>query len=222
MTKRFKNRTDAGVQLADKLKRYKDATNTIILALPRGGVPVAYQVAKNLNLPMDLFIVRKLGFPGQEEYAMGAIAGNEVCVFNTQALILGNVKPEEVQSVIDNETKELVRRNELYRKGRPMPNLHTKKVILVDDGIATGSSIKAALLALEKFQPKEITLAVPVLPENSIKELEPLTNALIYLDAPKMFFSVGNWYEDFTQVSDNEVIQLLAQANMIQERRLGR
>lgn len=212
MDKRFKNRGEAGSKLAEKLKHYKGLPDTIVLALPRGGVPVAWQIAKRLELPLDVLIVRKLGFPNHQEYAMGAIAGNEICVFNKQALILADVKPEKIQSVIDKETKELKRRNELYRHAKPMPYLHTKRVILIDDGIATGSSIKAALLALEKFQPKEIVLAIPILPKDSIKEIESLVDSLIYLAAPEPFYSIGNWYEDFSQISDNEVIELLAQA----------
>lgn len=209
MTKLLQNRSIAGKQLADKLQPYKNAVDTIVLALPRGGVPVAYQIATILNLPFDVFIVRKLGFPDHKEYAMGAIAGNETCLFNTQALEQTNISYEDIKAVISKEKAELERRNELYRQNREMPNLHPKRVIIVDDGIATGASIKVALLALEKLQPKEIILAVPVLPANSINEIELLVDKLIYLIAPEIFYGVGQWYEDFPQVSDSEVIELL-------------
>jgi predicted phosphoribosyltransferase len=215
MSKHFKDRTTAGKELAKRLTTYKDDPNSIILALPRGGVPVAYEIASFLNLPMDLFMVRKIGFPGNEEYAMGAITINNETIFNVEAATKFAIDSSLVLAIIARESAELTRRNELYRQGKPMPELKSKRVILVDDGVATGATIKAVLVAIGKFLPKEIVLAVPVLPKDTLEELSPSVSKIVYLDAPEPFYAVGNSYVAFPQVTDSEVIELINKAKKL-------
>lgn len=208
----LKNRTEAGKMLGMRLLAYKNAFNTLIFALPRGGVPVAYEIAITLNLPLDLIIVRKLGFPGHEEYAMGAITSDRVFI-NPELSAQINIADEHIRGVIEREQQELSRRNKLYRQSKPMPNLQDKQVILVDDGIATGSSITAAILALKKLKAKTIILATPVLPPDTLLDLEKLVTKIVYLFTPTPFLGVGRWYEEFPQTSDEEVIYLCEQAS---------
>lgn len=209
----LKNRTEAGKILADKLGIYRNSPNTIVLALPRGGVPVAYEIALKLNLPLDLVIVRKLGYPGYEEYAMGALTFGEIIFINPEIrnkIDLGN---PDIQAVINKEKQEYIRRNTIYRHNKPMPTLKNKRVILVDDGVATGSSITAAILALNSLNPKEIILAIPIMPFEVLKNLKLHVEKIFYISTPTSFQSVGLWYEDFLQTSDDEVIDLCASAN---------
>ena len=208
----LKNRIKAGEMLVEKLISYKNSPDTIVFALPRGGVPVAYVIATYLNLPLDVIIVRKLGFPGHEEYAMGAITSNSVFI-NPDVATQINLADLKIQAIIKKEQQELLRRNKLYRQDKVMPDLHDKQVILVDDGIATGSSITAAIMLLKKMQVKSIILATPILPPDTLNDLKTLVDKVIYLFAPEPFWGVGRWYEDFPQTSDEEVICLCKKAN---------
>lgn len=208
----FKNRAEAGEMLAMKLISYKNALNTTVFALPRGGVPVAYVIATNLNLPLDVIIVRKLGFPGHEEYAMGAITSDSVFI-NPYVLTQINTADAKIQMVIKKEQQELLRRNKLYRQDKPMPDLHEKQIILVDDGIATGASITSVIMVLKKMYVKSIILATPVLPLEILDNLKVLVDKVVYLSTPEPFWSVGSWYKDFPQTSDEEVISLCKKAN---------
>lgn len=206
---KYKDRKEAGKLLAKLLMQYKEEKNTIIFALPRGGVPIAFEISQALNIQMDIFIVRKLGVPWQEELAMGAIAGNEICIFNNEVINGIQIEESEIQAVINKEKKELARRNQLYRAGRSLPDLTNQHVILVDDGIATGASMQAAILALKKMQAKKITLAIPVAPLSTIYQLEKLVDEVVCPQKPEPFYSVGTWYENFPQVTDKEVLELI-------------
>jgi predicted phosphoribosyltransferase len=205
----FENRQEAGRALATQLTRYKAQPNTIILALPRGGVPVAYEIAKTLTLPLDIFLVRKLGVPWHEELAMGAIADNDIVVLNDDLIDELGIRQDEIQAVIDKEKKELHRRNQYYRQGKPLPDLHQKQIILVDDGIATGSTIKAAILALKTFKPSRIILAVPVAPPVTLITLKPIVDEIQCVLTPEHLYSISQWYELFPQTSDAEVCDIL-------------
>lgn len=209
----IRDRHDAGQLLANKLLRYKNSSNSMVLALPRGGVPVAYEIATNLSLPLDILIVRKIGLPGHEEYAIGAITTNNIMVVNPEIEHLIDFDSKEIQQIIKKEKEELKRRNKVYRQDKPFPDLTNKKVILVDDGIATGASIKAAIFALKKFNLSELIIATPILPPSALEELTLLVNKIVYLSAPEPFFGVGKWYMDFPQTTDKEVISLLQRAN---------
>lgn len=214
---RYKNRKEAGQVLADNLKTYANHEDVIVLALPRGGVPVAYEVAKQLKVPLDVFIVRKLGVPGHEELAMGALATGEAIVFNEEIVESLKVSPKAIEQVIEQESQELKRRELAYRGNRPFPNLKDKTVILVDDGIATGASIRAAIVALRRFKPKEIIIAVPVAEINTCKAIAKIADKVICPLKPEHFYAVGAWYEYFDQTSDAEVKELLEQAGDAEE-----
>ncbi|HLX53787.1 MAG TPA: phosphoribosyltransferase [Aquella sp.] len=209
----LKDRTEAGKLLAGSLINYKNATDTIVLALPRGGVPVAYEISMKLNLPMDLVIVRKLGHPGHEEYAMGAITFGDIFYINPDVAYKIDINAPDIQAIIKKERQEYFRRNQLYRNNKPMPDVKGKRIILVDDGVATGSSIIAAIMALKELSPKEIVVAVPILPPDTLSNLKSLVTKVIFLYTPEPFGSVGSWYEDFPQTEDDEVIKLCAKAN---------
>lgn len=205
---RFSNREDAGRQLAN-LVEGQVGPGAIVLALPRGGVPVAAEVAQRLRAPLDVLLVRKLGVPGHEELAMGAIASGGVRVFNEDLLARLNIDPAGVEQVQQDELRELQRRERLYRGDRPLPVLEGREVVLVDDGLATGASMRAALMALRQYRPRRIIVAVPVAPPETVAELEDEADQVICLLAPDAFFSVGAWYDDFTQTTDDEVRALL-------------
>lgn len=205
----FHNRFDAGERLAIRLQTYQNDPDAIVLALPRGGVPVASRIAKRLNLPLDIFVVRKLGAPFQEELAMGAIASGDVVFFNKQIISDLRISEAEIQRVIAKEKAELSRREIKYRQNRPFPIIAQKNVILVDDGIATGASIHTAILALRKLSPKKIIVAVPVAPSETIFNFSTLADEIICLHSADLFFGVGGFYEDFSQTTDEEVISLL-------------
>lgn len=205
----FKNREEAGLLLASALQRYEDQRDVIILALPRGGVPVAYPISTQLHLPMNVFLVRKLGVPGCEELAMGAIAENNICILNKELLAHLRVSPMQIESTIQVEKKELNRRLSLYRKNHPLPNLSEKTIILIDDGVATGSTLKAATQALRTLNPKVIILAVPVASPSSLQKLSTLADQIVCLMMPEFFHGVGEWYECFDQTTDKEVLDLL-------------
>ena len=210
--KRFRDRTDAGKQVARKLERYADLSDVLVLALPRGGVPVGYEVARHLHAPLDLCVVRKLGMPGQEELAMGAIASGGVRVLNEELLATGWISREAIETETARETQELIRREKAYRGDRPHPTIEGRIVIVVDDGIATGSTMRAALAALRQQHPKKLIVAVPTAAPDTCREFEGIADELFAVITPEPFRAVGLWYEDFPQTSDEEVRELLAES----------
>lgn len=208
----FRDRRDAGRALARLLERYRDRGDVVVLALPRGGVPVAFEVATALGAPLDVFLVRKLGVPGHEELAMGAIASGGVVVINDDIVRGLGIRPEVVQRIAEQESRELLRRERAYRDERPPPDIAGKVVILVDDGLATGSSMLAAVNALRKLHPAQIVVAVPAAPESTCSELSALVDDVVCATTPSPFFAVGESYWDFTQTTDDEVLQLLRES----------
>ncbi|HEX4947789.1 MAG TPA: phosphoribosyltransferase [Blastocatellia bacterium] len=212
MANRFINRREAGCTLAQKLAGYRHLPQVLVLALPRGGVPVAYEVALALYAPLDVFLVRKLGVPGHEELAMGAIASGGVRVLNEEVLGYVDVPDEVVDAVTVRERRELERREQLYRAGRPALVVRNQTVLLIDDGLATGSTMRAAAVALRQQQPARIVVAVPVAAQQSCAELRAEVDEVICAVTPEPFYAVGLWYEDFTQTTDEEVRELLAHA----------
>lgn len=206
---KFIDRQEAGLVLAEHLKEYAHQSKVIVLALPRGGVPVAFELAKALSIPLDVFIVRKLGVPGYEELAMGALAMGGTVIFNERLISQLHLAQASIDAVLQSEQKELMRRERLYRGDRPFPDLFGKTIILVDDGIATGNTMKAAIKALRKFKPAFIIIAVPVAARETCEEIGKLVDQLICPLKPINFFAVGLWYENFSQTSDTEVIELL-------------
>jgi putative phosphoribosyl transferase len=209
----FQDRTDAGRQLAAELGAYAGRTDVLVLALPRGGVPVAYEVARALHAPLDVFLVRKLGLPGRAELAMGAIASGGILVLNEDVVQVLQVPEEVIEAVAGQEQEELERRERLYRDDRPLPAVEGRTVILVDDGLATGSTMRAAVAALRRLRPARLVIAVPVAAPETCAELREEVDDIVCVRTPKPFYAVGCWYEDFTQTSDEEVRQLLEAAN---------
>lgn len=207
---RFANRTEAGKVLATKLMKYANRGDVLVLALPRGGVPVAYEVARALHAPLDVFLVRKLGVPGHEELAMGAIASGGVRVLNEEVAIYFD--EAAIDAVATREQEELKRRERLYRGDRPAPDVRGRTVILVDDGLATGSTMRAAATALRKMQPAKIIVAVPVAAPETCDEFRSEVDEVVCAVTPEPFMAVGRWYEDFSQTSDEEVRHLLEKA----------
>ncbi|MFJ1269728.1 phosphoribosyltransferase [Legionella lytica] len=205
----YANRQQAGQVLADLLHDYAGKEHSIILALPRGGVPVAYEIAVKLSLPMDIFIVRKLGVPGHEEYAMGAIASGGVVVFNEEVVQGLHINSDAIEDVLQKEERELERREQVYRANKAMLQLSEKTVILVDDGIATGYTMRAAIAALKQQNPAELIVAVPVAARSTCAEMADLVNKIICPLQPANFYAVGLWYDDFSQTSDEEVMHLM-------------
>jgi putative phosphoribosyl transferase len=212
MERAFADRTEAGRLLAEKLGEYADRDDVIILGLPRGGVPVAYEVAKRLRAPLDVFVVRKLGVPGFEELAAGAIASGGVRVLNEDVVRAIPHAEEAIEAVTAKETAELERREQLYRAGRPAPELRDRVVILIDDGLATGATMRAAVKALRQSGAAKIIVAVPVGPPDTCREIEEQADETICLSTPAFFQAVGQYYEDFSQTSDEDVRELLSQA----------
>jgi len=208
----FRNRADAGVQLSARLEKYRNDDNAIVLALPRGGVPVAYEIATRLGLPLDVFTVRKLGVPGHEELAMGAVASGGAYVVDARLLELAQVTPEEFRTALARERAELRRRETAYRGGRAEPELRGKTVLLVDDGLATGASAQAALAVLRERGPSKIVVAVPVASPDSVLALTQSADEIATVYQPWPFHSVGSYYENFDQVEDATVLRLLSQA----------
>jgi putative phosphoribosyl transferase len=216
---RYRDRRDAGLVLAGELAEYADAPEAIVLALPRGGVPVGYEAATHLRVPLDVYAVRKLGVPGHEELAMGAIAGDGSCVIDRRLIAAVGVSQELLDSVIDREVAELLRRQAAYRDGRPERQLGGKVVILVDDGLATGSTMYAAALAVREHDPVAIVVAAPVSAAQSCESLRAVADRVVCPCTPEFFGAVGLHYDDFTQVSDDEVRRLLAQAAHLESNR---
>ncbi|MBE9166566.1 phosphoribosyltransferase [Pleurocapsales cyanobacterium LEGE 06147] len=212
MTKKLRNRTEAGQLLAKKLTAYANRSDVLVLGLPRGGVPVAFEIATALNVPLDICIVRKLGVPEHEELAMGAIAMGEVMVLNEEVVKGAQIAKPIIERVAAREKRELARRDRLYRGNRPMPELQGRTVILVDDGIATGSTLKAAIAIVEQQQPKSIVVAVPVAPQSTCNELKEEVDEVVCLMMPEPLRAIGLWYDDFLPTTDAEVRDLLARA----------
>jgi len=208
----FRDRTEAGQLLAAKLGKYADTPNMLVLGLPRGGVPVAYEVAKALHAPLDVFLVRKLGLPGNEELAMGAIASGGVRVVNDEIKRVLQVPDEVIDQVSAEEEEELERRQLAYRGSRPPIKVRGRTVILVDDGLATGSTMRAAVEALRRQRPARVVVAVPVGAAETCAELERAADEVVCARTPEPFYAVGVWYDDFSQTSDAEVRELLEQA----------
>lgn len=206
------DRVAAGKTLARLLDAYRNQPDTLVLALPRGGVPVAWEIARELALPLDLMLVRKLGMPGHEEYAMGAIASGGVRVLNEEALRYGRVDPATIERVTERQKSELERRDHLYRGNRPYPELQGHQVLLVDDGLATGSTMRAAVQAVRQQAPARIVLVAPVASTDAIAMLRPLVDEVVCPLVPDALSSIGEWYSDFGQTSDEEVQALLRQA----------
>ena len=205
----YADRRQAGKQLASKLAGYANRSDVLVLALPRGGVPVAFEVARALRASLDLFLVRKLGVPGQEELAMGAIATGGVRVLNEEVTGRIDISSSTIDEVASREEQELKRRERLYRGDRPAPNVQGRTVILIDDGLATGSTMRAAVTALRKMQPSEIIVAVPVAAAETCADLRSEVDEVICGATPEPFMAVGAWYSDFEQTSDREVRELL-------------
>jgi predicted phosphoribosyltransferase len=208
----FRDRTEAGRLLAEKLREYANRADVVVLALPRGGVPVAFEVARALNAPLDVFVVRKLGVPGHEELAMGAIASGGVRVLNQDVIAALGISRELVDLVAEREQRELRRREREYRDGRASVDVRDRTVILVDDGLATGSSMRVAAIALKKKEPAEIIVAVPVAAPETCAEFESVVDKVVCAATPEPFRAVGQWYRDFSQTSDEEVRDLLSEA----------
>ena len=210
MITRFRDRIEAGGVLASKLTAYANKANVLVLALPRGGVPVAYEVARALGAPLDVFVVRKLGMPGHEEYAIGAIASGGVRIINEEAIRAFGVTDAEIEAVTADEQMELERRERRYRDGRPPPDIAGKTVILVDDGLATGSTMRAAVEALREERPARLVVAVPTAAPETCRDIGALVDDMVCAMTPEPFYAVGLWYEDFGQTTDEEVHDLLA------------
>ena len=212
MERAFANRTEAGRLLAEKLEKYANRDDVIVLGLPRGGVPVAYEVARRLYAPLDVFIVRKLGVPGFEELAAGAIASGSVRVLNEDVVRAIPHAEVAIEAVTAKETAELQRREQIYREGRTAPALSGKIVMLVDDGLATGATMRAAVNALRQSGAATIVVGVPVGPPDTCREIAQEADETVCLSTPLFFQAVGQYYEDFSQTSDDDVRKLLTRA----------
>ena len=208
----FRDRREAGQVLAQRLSNYSQRPGIVVLALPRGGVPVGHEVARALQAPLDVFVVRKLGVPGQEELAMGAIASGGVRVLNGNVVEGLGISDAAIESVATRELRELERRENLYRGERPAPEIQGRVLILVDDGIATGSTMRAAVMALRQLEPARIVVAAPVVALSTARELRKEVDELVTVMTPASFTAVGQWYEDFSQTTDEEVRELLARS----------
>ena len=208
----FEDRVQAGQQLAQKLGAYAGKTDVVVLGIPRGGVPVAFEVAKVLRAPLDIFLSRKLGVPGQEELAFGALASGGVRVLDRGLIRELNLSKEEIDRIAETVKKELERRERVYRGDRPPIKIEGKVTLLVDDGIATGSSMRAGIKALRQMKPSRLVVAVPVAPRQTCKRMKSEVDELICVYTPELFYAIGQFYEDFSQISDEEVTELLRRA----------
>jgi predicted phosphoribosyltransferase len=223
MPRRFRDRREAGRMLAAKLAAHANHPDVLVLALPRGGVPVAYEVAHALGAPLDVFLVRKLGIPGHEELAMGAAATGGVRVINQPVVRALRIPPELIDAVAARELEELARQERLYRDDRPTPDIRGRTVILVDDGLATGATMLAAVKALRQQQPARIIVAAPVAARETCEQLQWEVDDIVCAVTPEPFHAVGLWYEDFSQTSDDEVRELLRAARQeVDSREAGR
>jgi predicted phosphoribosyltransferase len=208
----FRDRKDAGIRLTERLRQYADQEGVLVLALPRGGVTVGLEIATALHAPLDVLIVRKVGFPWQPELAAGAVSETGTIVLNQSLIATGNVSKEYLDAEVARQREELDRRVGLYRGGRPIAALAGKTVLLVDDGIATGATVKAAVQTLRKEGIRKLVVAVPVAPPTSAAELTAMADEFVCLATPEDFMAVGSFYRDFTQVTDEEVVAMLRQA----------
>ena len=205
----FRNRDEAGRILADKLSQYRNDPTAVILALPRGGVAVGYQLSLALHLPLDVFLTRKIGAPGNPEYAIGAVAETGSRSLNQEAVNSFGLSQHELDQLIHVQEKEIARRKDLYRQGRSLPQLTGRIVLLVDDGVATGATFIASALAIRSLQPRRLVGVLPVGPPSTIREVRAHVDELVVLMTPDPFYAVGNFFTDFTQVEDRDVIQYL-------------
>lgn len=211
MTTRFRDRVEAGQLLARSLLAYANRSDVIVLGLPRGGVPVAFEVARALQVPMDICLVRKLGVPSHKELAMGAIASDGVRVLNYDVVGWLGISGKVIDEVAAKELRELQRRDRAYRGDHPPPDLRDRTVLLVDDGIATGATIKAAISVIQKETPQRIVVAVPVAAAETCQELRQQVEEVVCLKTPQPFYAIGLWYDNFAQTTDGEVCALLSQ-----------
>jgi predicted phosphoribosyltransferase len=209
----YADRRDAGRYLANKLTKFADRPDVTVLALPRGGVPIAFEVARALHAPLDVFLVRKLGLPGREELAMGAIASGGVRVLNESVVRALRVPGAMIEAAAAAEQKELERRERIYREDRPHPDVRGRTVILVDDGLATGSTMRAAVAALRQQGPARIVVAVPIGSTETCSEMHQEADEVVCAQTPEPFYAVGLWYSDFAQTTDEEVHDLLRRAS---------
>ncbi len=208
----FADRADAGRQLAAGLAEYAAREDVIVLALPRGGVPIGFEVAARLDAPLDVYVVRKLGVPGREELAMGALAGDGTCVVDEQLVESLGITPQELDAAVARESAEIARRERAYREARPAPELSGKTIIVVDDGLATGATMRAAAIALRRHNPSKLVVAVPVAAPRTCASLSHEVDRVVCAFTPEPFHAVGLYYENFDQIGDEEVRRLLAQA----------
>lgn len=215
---RFKDRRDAGRRLAAKLAKYEREPDVIVLALPRGGVPVAYEVAEALAAPLDVFLVRKLGVPGHEELAMGAIASGGIRVRNDDVIRALHLDEETLDAVASRERGRLHEHELSYRGERPRPSVHGRTVILVDDGLATGASMHAAVQALNEDHPRRLVVAVPVAPPETCEAIRTEVDEIVCAVTPPAFYGIGRWYDEFLQTTDEEVRELLGRATRSAQR----
>jgi putative phosphoribosyl transferase len=209
---RFTNRQQAGRLLAAELDGRIDPAEALVLALPRGGVPVGYEVARALDLPLDVFLVRKLGVPGHEELAMGAVAEGGFRMLNREIVESAGVSAHELARIQQQQWSELVRQENLYRQGRPRRPVHSRTVVLVDDGLATGATMQVAAQSIRAQRPNAVWIAVPVAPPQAVRMLQRFADEVRCLYTPQAFASVGSWYDDFAQVTDEQVMELLNRA----------
>jgi predicted phosphoribosyltransferase len=210
--RRFRDRRDAGKRLADELREFHDLADAVVLALPRGGVPVAFEVARALRAPLDILVVRKLGLPGHEELAMGAISSGGARVLNDHVVRAYRIDPAVIDRIAGREETEILRREQAYRSGRPMLDVRGRTVLVVDDGLATGASMRAAVRALRTMSPARIVVAVPVGSAETCAILQDEADEVVCAVQPEDFYAVGVWYDDFAQTTDEEVRDLLERA----------
>jgi putative phosphoribosyl transferase len=216
--KRFVDRADAGRALAASLKEYEIDPDTIVLAIPRGGVPVAFEIAVTLEVRMDVLIVRKIGVPWNPEYAVGAVASDGIVVMDEAMMHQLGLTPVGMAPIVRAELDELERRERLYRGDEPYPELEGHTVLLVDDGLATGSTMLAAIKAVRTRSPRRVVVAVPIASAEACADLDQAADRTICLETPDPFYGVGVWYEDFSETSDEQVLALLAQARVVRSR----
>ena len=209
----FRNREDAGDRLALQLAEYRDDPATLILALPRGGVVVGYRLSVNLHAPLDVLITRKIGAPGNPEYALGALSETGALFWNQHAVSFFTLAPQDLERAAQAVEEEITRRIDLYRQGRPLEPVTDRTVILVDDGIATGATFVASIAAIRRLKPRTVIGAIPVGPPDTIRDVTQQVDKLVVLLTPEPFYAVGNFYEDFTQVEDRDVLRYLKLAH---------
>jgi putative phosphoribosyl transferase len=205
----FKDRGEAGEKLAIRLEKYRGKKNVLVLAIPRGGVVTGDEVARAIEVPLDIIIIRKIGFPGNPELGIGAVSETGAVVLDQSIISADGISQEYIEETIHEERKEIQRRIEKYRRGESLPELAGMTVILVDDGVATGSTIKAAIQALREEELERLVVAVPVSPPSTAKELTEMADEFVCLDTPRSFGAVGNFYRDFSQVTDEEAVAIL-------------